>query len=622
MKLYFRLLKFLAGYWAQLSLAVLFMITLALSNGAFAYLVGPVLKFLFTSNADDAIRLIPAGLFTFSRQQMLVAVPIVIMFVAVAKGLSFFGQSYFMGYVGQMIIADIRTLLYKHILNLPLSYFTKNSTGQLMSRVTSDVDMLQRTAADSVATLLRESFTIIVLAFVVINKDWKLAAATFIAFPIAIYPMIRFSKKMRKVSTHGQASMGAMSTLLHEAIAGIKIVKAFCMEKYEEMRFSKENEKLSRFRMKSVKIRSIASPLMEMFGAVGFAVTIWYAAYRIQNGTLRPEDFISFFAAVLMLYQPIKALNGVNMSIQQGLAAAARVFELLDIPEEAKDKENAKNISSINDGLEFKKVSFRYGDRFAPASVSIGDRLVPEGINRGWVLKDIDLNIKKGSVIAIVGTSGVGKTTFVNLLPRFYDVSEGAILFDGVDIRDITKGSLRAQIAIVSQQVILFNDTIKKNIAYGDAAIDEAAVITAAKAANADAFIRKLPHGYDTIIGESGVRLSGGERQRLSIARAIFKNAPILILDEATSSLDTESEMEVQKGLNNLMQGRTTFVVAHRLSTVRNADKIIVFAGGGIKEMGRHEELLRLGGEYCRIYKMQFHGDDEINLKSQIPNYK
>ncbi len=600
MKLYLRLLKFLFHYWGHLTLAIFFMLALALSNGAFAYLVGPVMKFLFTNSANDTIRLIPMDIFTFSRSEMLVVVPIVIIIVAVIKGISFFGQSYFMGYVGQGIVTDIRALLYKHILNLPLSYFTKNSTGALMSRVTNDVGMLQNTAADSAATLLRESLTIIVLAAVVISRDWKLAAAAFIAFPLAIYPMIRFSKKMRKVSTQGQASMGAMTALLHEAIAGIKIVKAFCMEKYEEIRFGRENERFSKLRMKSIKVRAISPPMMEMFGAIGFTVTIWYAAYRIQDGTLRPEDFISFFAAVLMLYQPIKALNGVNMNIQSGLAAASRVFELLDIPQETKGKENAKRIDGISEGLELRNASFRYGDK--------------------WVLKDVNLKVKNGEVIAIVGTSGAGKTTFVNLLPRFYDVTEGAILFDGVDIRDIARDSLRAQIAIVSQHVILFNDTVKKNIAYGDVERGDDDIVNAAKAANADSFIRKLPQGYDTIIGEGGVRLSGGERQRLSIARAILKNAPILILDEATSSLDTESEMEVQKGLNNLVHGRTTFVVAHRLSTVRNADRIIVLADGGIKEMGRHEELLKLGGEYCRIYKMQFQdsrlGTQDLRLKT------
>ena len=591
MELYSRLLKFLFHYWVQLVLAIVFMLTLALSNGAMAYLVGPVLKFLFTNNAEDTIRLVPIDLFTFNRAQMLIAVPVIIILVAFIKGLSFFWQAYFMGYVGQKMVADIRLHLYQHILNLPISYLSKSSTGQLMSRMTNDVGMLQNTAANSVATILRESFSIIVLAIVVITRDWKLALAAFITFPLAIYPLVRFSKKMRKVSTQGQTTMGAMTILMHEAIAGIRIVKAFCMEKYEEMRFSKENERFTKFSMKSIKVRSISSPLMETLRAIGLASAIWYAAYRIQSGSLAPDDFMSFSVALLMLYPPIKALNGVNMNIQQGLAAAARVFELLDVPQETKDKESAKSIDNIHQEIEFKDVSFRYGDK--------------------WVLKDINLKVKKGEVIAIVGTSGVGKTTFVNLLPRFYDVTEGTILFDGVDIRDITKASLRAQIAIVSQQVILFNDTVRKNIAYGDVDRSEANIINAAKAANADGFIRKLPQGYDTIIGEGGVKLSGGERQRLSIARAILKNAPILILDEATSSLDTESEMEVQRGLQYLIQGRTTFVVAHRLSTVRNADRIIVLAGGGIKEVGRHEELLKLGGEYCRIYKMQFHGGSE-----------
>ena len=606
MELYLRLLKFLFHYWVQLVLAIVFMLTLALSNGAMAYLVGPVLKFLFTNNAEDTIRLVPIDLFTFNRAQMLIAVPVIIILVAFIKGLSFFWQAYFMGYVGQKMVADIRQHLYQHILNLPIAYLSKSSTGQLMSRMTNDVGMLQNTAANSVATVLRESFSIIVLAIVVITRDWKLALAAFITFPLAIYPLVRFSKKMRKVSTQGQTTMGAMTILMHEAIAGIRIVKAFCMEKYEEMRFSKENERFTKLSMKSIRVRSISSPLMETLRAIGLACAIWYAAYRIQSGSLTPDDFMSFSVALLMLYPSIKALNGVNMNIQQGLAAAARVFELLDVPQETKDKESAKSIDNIHQEIEFKDVSFRYGDKHVPA-----------GSKQGWVLKDINLKVKKGEVIAIVGTSGVGKTTFVNLLPRFYDVTEGTILFDGVDIRDITKGSLRAQIAIVSQQVILFNDTVEKNIAYGDVDRSEANIINAAKAANADAFIRKFPQGYDTIIGEGGIKLSGGERQRLSIARAILKNAPILILDEATSSLDTESEMEVQRGLQYLIQGRTTFVVAHRLSTVRNADRIIVLAGGGIKEVGRHEELLKLGGEYCRIYKMQFHGGDEdLRLKA------
>lgn len=587
MKLYFKLLKFVVPHWLCLAGAICCMILLALSTGAMAYLIGPVLKFLFTNEGGDIIKIIPFGLLDIDRASMIIAIPLLIIAVAVIKGVSFFWQSYLMGYVGQRVVLDIREKLYKHMLAMPIPFFTKTHTGSLISRVTNDVNQIQNTATDSLASLIRESLTIIVLAAVVIKQDWKLAAIAFIAFPLAVYPMIRFSKKLRKVSTQGQVTMGTITSLLQEAISGIRIVKAFCMEAYEEIRFNKESERLNKLQMKSIKVRAISPPMMEMFGVVGFAATIWYASYRINMGDLTPEGFISFFAAVLMLYQPIRALSGVNLNIQKGLAAASRVFEILEMQEEKKDKSGAVELKGITNEIIFKDVSFKYGEN--------------------WVLKGINLKVKADEMIAIVGTSGGGKTTLVNLIPRFYDVIDGSIIIDGIDTRDIKLKSLRGQIAIVSQQVILFNDTVKRNIAYGDFSKTDEEIIAAAKAANANNFIERLPEGYNTVIGEGGVRLSGGERQRLSIARAILKNAPILILDEATSSLDTESEMEVQNGLNNLMQGRTTFVIAHRLSTIRNADRIIVLAHGRIKEEGRHEELLRLDGEYSRIYNMQFH---------------
>jgi subfamily B ATP-binding cassette protein MsbA len=400
--------------------------------------------------------------------------------------------------------------------------------------------------------------------------------------------------------------MGALTSLLHEAIGGVRIVKAFGMEGYESGRFSEENERFANYRLKTIKVRAISSPLIEVLGTVGFAATIWYAAYRITSGTLKPfaatiwyaayritsgtlkpEDFISFFAAAVMLYQPIRTLNGVHLNLQQGLAAATRVFEVMDTPGEPRE-EQAEELRGLTDSIEFKNVSFSYGNK--------------------TVLKEINLKVKKGSHIAIVGASGTGKTTFINLLPRFYDVTGGEILIDGKDIRELTLTSLRSNISVVSQQVVLFNDTIKGNIAYGDPERTDEEVIKAAVAANAHGFVKKLSHGYMSVIGESGVRFSGGERQRISIARAILKDAPILIMDEATSSLDTESEIEVQKGLANLMEGRTTFVIAHRLSTVRNADRIIVLAGGTIVEEGRHEELLRRGGEYARLHALHLYG--------------
>lgn len=587
MQIYLRLLRLLPPYKVQLVMAFVCMAGFALSNGAFAYLIGPVMKFLFANETGAEVNFIPFDLLVIPREKMLLAIPLAIIVVAVVKGLSSYGQSFFMGYVGQGVIRDIRKSLYDRMLSLPVGFFTSTPTGTLVSRLTNDVNLLQTTTAEAMATTLKQSLTIIVLAIVVISLDWKLALAAGIALPLSVYPMRKLGKRMKKVSTQGQVSMGMLNALLHEAIAGIRIVKAFCMEGYESARFQKENERYTHNQVKAIGVRAISSPLMETVGAVGFAVTIWFAAYRISQGTLKPETFISFFASVIMFYQPIKALNGVNLSIQQGLAAASRIFEIMDMKGEAGDR-GGREITGVNDAIEFRSVAFNYG----------GEE----------VLKSIDLKVKKGEVIAIVGSSGAGKTTFVNLIPRFYDVSGGSILVDGTDIRELTLKSLRSQTGIVSQQVILFNDTVKRNIAYGEKEMDDAGVVRAAKAANAHDFIMRLPEGYETVIGEGGVRLSGGERQRLSIARAIFKNAPVLILDEATSALDTESELEVQRALANLMEGRTTFVIAHRLSTVRNADRIIVLSNGRIMEMGRHDELLGKGGEYSRLYTMQFNG--------------
>ncbi|GMR04366.1 MAG: lipid A export permease/ATP-binding protein MsbA [Thermodesulfobacteriota bacterium] len=584
MKTYIRVLKLLLPYKFTFAIALLCMFLFALSTGAMAYLIGPVMQFLFNPGGGESIKIIPFDLYTIPTDKMLLAIPLAIIIVAAVKGLSSFGQTYFMGYVGLGVVRDIRKNLYEHVLKMPVEFFSSTPTGVLVSRLTNDVNLLQMSTSDTLTTLLKQGLTLIVLAVVLVALDWKLSLAALVALPLSFYPMRRFGKKMKRVSTRGQEIMGSMMALLNEAIKGIRIVKAFCMQDYESERFGHENDEFTRYRLKSIKVRSISSPLMETVGAVGFALTIWYAAFRIGNGTLKPEAFISFFAAVIMFYQPVKSLNGANLNIQNGLAAAKRIFDLLD--RETEKEDGTVEIDGVKESVEFKDVSFSYG----------GER----------VLDGIDLKVNKGEVVAIVGSSGAGKTTFVNLLPRFYDVEEGAILIDGRDIRDFTLKSLRSQIAIVSQQIVLFNDTVRGNIAYGDRTRTEEEIISAAKAANAHGFIKRLPKGYDTFIGESGVRLSGGERQRLSIARAILKNSPLLILDEATSSLDTESEMEVQEGLENLMEGKTTFVIAHRLSTVRNAGRIIVLSRGRIKEMGRHEDLLESGGEYSRLYSMQF----------------
>jgi subfamily B ATP-binding cassette protein MsbA len=380
--------------------------------------------------------------------------------------------------------------------------------------------------------------------------------------------------------------MAELTTILLETITGTRIVKAFNMEDYERRRFAKENRRLFGIQIKSVRVRAISHPLMEFLGGVGIACIVFYGGYNVIQGAATPGTFFSFLAALLMLYEPVKRLSGVNNTVQQGLAAAARIFEVLDTIPEVQNKPGATNLPAVSREVEYQDVSFKYEE--------------------DWVLKNINLRIRAGEMVAFVGASGGGKTTLVNLLPRFYDVTAGRILIDGVDIRDYRVESLRAMIGIVTQQTILFNETVRDNIAYGKVGQPLEEIVKAAQAAFADGFIGNLPRGYDTVIGEQGVKLSGGERQRISIARALLKNAPILILDEATSSLDSESEIEVQKALEYLMEGRTTLVIAHRLSTIRKANRIVVISNGEIVEVGTHEELMERDGEYKKLYMLQF----------------
>jgi subfamily B ATP-binding cassette protein MsbA len=459
-----------------------------------------------------------------------------------------------------------------------------------MSRITNDVSMVQGAVTDAVTVLLKDLFTIIGLVGVVFYRDWKLAIIALVVFPLAVYPIVKFGRKLRSYSSRSQSTMGDISTILLETISGNRIVKAFNMEEYEQKRFARENRKLFSIQMKSVRVRAVSHPLMEMLGGLGIACIVFYGGYNVIKGVATPGTFFSFLAALLMLYEPVKRLSGVNNTIQQGLAAASRIFEVLDTVPEIRNKPGAKIITSVSKGIEYRNVAFKYDE----------DR----------VLKNINLRVKVGEMIAFVGASGGGKTTLVNLLPRFYDVSSGEILIDGQDIRDISQESLRSMIGIVTQQTILFNDTVRNNIAYGKISEPFGEIVKAAEAAYAHGFIQNLPNGYDTVIVEQGVKLSGGERQRLSIARALIKNAPILILDEATSSLDSESEIEVQKALEYLMQGRTILVIAHRLSTIRKANRIVVIANGVVVEEGTHEELLEKDGEYRKLYLLQFIDSD------------
>lgn len=582
MEIFKRLLRLAKPHIPKFMLAMLCMLVVGASTAAAAFLVKPALDEIFLKKNAD----------------MLMLIPIAIVVIYFLKGACSYGQTVLMSYIGQRVITDLRAELYSHIQRQALSFFTRNPTGVLMSRITNDVGLIQGAVSEAVTSLLKDSFTLICLVFVIFYRDWKLAIVAMFVFPLTIYPIAKFGEKMRKIATSTQVTMGSLTTLLQETISGTRIVKAFGMEDYENKRFDKENERLFKLTMKSVSVRAISSPFMEFLGGVGIAAIVLYGGYQVINGASTPGTFFSFLTALIMLYEPVKRLTNVNNTIQQGIAGAIRVFEVMDETPEIKDKKDAVTLSPISSNIDIRNVSFRYED--AP------------------VLKNINLTVKAGEVVAFVGMSGGGKTTLVNLIPRFYDVTEGKILMDGRDIRDVTLKSLRDQIGIVTQQTILFNDTVRNNIAYGDIAKSDKDIIDAAKAANAHDFIVNMPDGYDTVIGEQGAKLSGGERQRISIARALLKDAPILILDEATSSLDTEAEIEVQDALETLMKGRTTLVIAHRLSTIRNADRILVIVNGKIVEEGTHESLLAKGGEYFKLYNMQFKDDNSKNQGSVV----
>lgn len=569
MALYFRLLKFLKPYTAKLVMAMLFMSFVAATNGATAFIVKPVLDSIFFQRDAKMLLIIPFGVVT----------------LYFLKGLFEYLQAYLMGYVGQRVITDIRKLAFDSLQRQPLSFFDRTPTGVSISRLMNDVNLIQSTVSDAFTAILKDAFTIVGLIGVVFYRDWKLAAIAFLVLPFAVYPIVSFGKKLRKVSTKTQKSLARLTAFLHETITGQRVVKAFSMEEYESKRFQVENESLFLINLKRYKIRALSHPIMEVLGGIAVAIIIWYGGKQVISGESTPGNFFSFTAALLMLYEPIKRLNKENHNIQQGLAATQRVFEAIDREPEILDKEGAQPLGRVEGSITFQDVFFRYEEKM--------------------ILKNVNLAIHKNEVLAIVGESGVGKTTLVNLIPRFYEVTTGSILVDGIDIRDVTLASLRKNIALVTQDVILFNDTISSNIAYG-VSQDAQRIEEVATMAFAHDFIVKLPKGYNTVVGEKGVRLSGGQKQRIAIARALYKNAPILILDEATSSLDAASETEVQKALENLMKGRTTIIIAHRLSTVMNAHRIVVIDGGTIVQEGTHLGLIDVEGPYKKLYELQF----------------
>jgi subfamily B ATP-binding cassette protein MsbA len=576
-----RILQYVKPYKGWLATAMVCMVIAASMAGAQAYMVKPLLDEVFFKQD----------------RTMLLLVPLLILGIFLVKGLFSYVYNYLLAKVGQSVILDLRNILYSHIQSMPLSFFHKKPTGELISRIISDIALIQGAVSSVIVGILKDTCQILFLIGVIFYQDWRMASVAMLSMPLVVYPIVNFGRRHRKLSRGSQQTTAEVSNILYETITGNRIVKAFCMEKHEVDRFAEKLDKLFVIVMRNTRITAISRPLMEFLGGVGIALVVLYGGSQVLAGESTPGTFFSFITALIMIYEPMKKVSSVNNTLQQGIAAAERVFEILDVQPDVAEKTDAAVLPPVRNAIEFNDVRFRYDAQTE-------------------VLKGINLKVEVGEVLALVGSSGGGKSTLANLIPRFFDVSSGSITIDGTDIRDVTFASLRSQIGIVTQQTILFNDTVRNNIAYGSADASWEQIREAARAAHALGFIEALPQGFETVIGESGARLSGGERQRLSIARAILKNAPILILDEATSSLDTESEREVQQAIENLVQSRTTFVIAHRLSTIRKADRIIVVQDGAIVEEGTHESLLARGGVYKMLYDMQFK-DDAMELQGE-----
>ncbi|MGC2423727.1 MAG: ABC transporter ATP-binding protein [Nitrospirota bacterium] len=573
MELLARLWPYVKKYLRITFLAIICTLVVSGTSGATAWLIKPILDDIFVK--ADTTKLAPLSFAVFA--------------VYLIKNVFTYFQSYLTQYASFNIIKDIRNDLYTHMVYLPLKEYQATNTGRLISHVINDVGALSSLAGNLVKDTLQQSFSIVGLVVVLFMRDWKLATIAIIIMPLMGVLISKYGKKTRKLSRKSQESIAGIMSTLQESFTGSRIVKAFTMEDREDEKFMEEHERFTKLQIKNAKINSLLSPTLDLLGGLTMAIIIFYGGHKVTTHAMTPGGFFSFTAALFMLYGPVKTLGGLHNSLQSGISATERIFKVFDT---ANEKEAmSRGISGpegIKDNIQYRGVSFKYNEK------------------EDYVLKDVDLTIKKGEVVAVVGASGGGKTTLANLLPRFYELQEGAILIDGQDTRGFQLKTLRQNIAVVTQDTILFNDTIRNNIAYGKEEFTEEMVAAAARAAHADIFIDKLPKKYNTIIGEKGFRLSGGEKQRISIARAILKNSQILILDEATSSLDTESERIVQQALENLMKNRTTLVIAHRLSTIINADKIVVISGGKVTDIGKHSELLEKSRIYKRLYDMQF----------------
>ena len=576
MKNYMRLLAYIKPYTRRLALAVVCIIMAAGANLYLPWIIKDMIDDVLMSKDMVMLNLIAAGI-------------LVVMFT---RGVFYYGQSYLVSYVGQRVIIDVRSVLFRKFQRMPLSYYDKQQTGTVMSYITNDVAVMQSAIVDNLIELVTESSILIGSLAMMVYLDWKLSLLTLMTIPLVGFAMKIFGRKLKSSSTVIQERAAEITSLLQESISAIRVVKSFVRESYEIKRFEEQNWRNFQAAMKNVKLTSLLTPTVEFLAAIAVTFIVWFGGYEVVNGVITAGELVAFLTYAVNLANPVKRLSRVYAAIQKAMAAADRVFNIMDLEEKITDVPGAKPLPPIKGKVEFKDITFSYKEG-QPA------------------LQHISLKAEPGQMIALVGPSGSGKSTIANLIPRFYDVDSGVITIDDHDIRQVTADSLREQIGLVPQETMLFSTTVMENIRYGRLEATDEEVIEAAKAANAEEFIKELPEGYDTKLGERGLNLSGGQRQRLAIARAILKNPRVLILDEATSALDTESEKIVQDALDNLMVGRTSFVIAHRLSTIFNADQIFVVENGHLREHGTHEELLAAGGLYSNLYNIQFRQNQE-----------